>query len=719
MVMLAQAIALEPSIKNPKIILVTDRVDLDEQITGTFSKCKIKVSNASTGRMLVDLLENPGDAVITTIINKFETALKNTSKVFDSPNIFVLVDEGHRTQYGSFNIQMLKTLPNACFIAMTGTPLLKKEKNTADKFGGLIDSYTVDRAVEDGSVVPLLYEGRHAFQDVNDKPIDNYFNLISAPLNEYAKSDLKRKLAAMEQLNNAEQKIYAIAWDITKHFCDTWQGTGFKGQLVCQSKRAAVRYKKHFDEIGRVTTELVISPPDDREGDETAYGEPDDIVKAFWKKKMDEFGNPKNYDAMVINRFKKHSEPEIIIVVDKLLTGFDAPVNTVLYLTRGLKDHTLLQAIARVNRVYPGKDFGYIIDYYGVLEDLAEAMDKYTDSEGFDPAELAGTFTRISEEIKKLPQQHSELWDIFKSISNKKDAEAFEQLLRDEALRTLFYNKVLLFSRTLKIALSTMQFHKETSAKLIERYKKDCAFFLNLRSSVKQRFSDSIDFTQYEKQLQNLIDKHITTEEVKPITELVNIFDREQFNEQVNTVVGTGARADTIASRTAKHISEKMEEDPAFYKKFSQMLKETIQAYIQKRISEIEYFNKANAIMEAVITHTDKDIPVELDGKDAAKAYYGILFEASQAAFPESDAAKTVASSAALGIDEVILSKIIDHGKPIIDWQNKRDVTGKINVAIGDYLIDEVRDKYNLSLSFDEIDNIAERILEIAKRRNR
>lgn len=185
MVMLAQAIALEKTIRNPKIILVTDRTDLDIQITGTFQKCGMFVENANTGQRLVELLESNSDAVVTTIINKFVAALKKIRKPLLSHDIFVLVDEGHRTQHGTFNIDMQKTLPNACFIAMTGTPLFHKDKSTAGKFGGIIDSYTVDQAVNDKAVVPLLYEGRVALQKVNENPIDTFFGMVSEPLTEY------------------------------------------------------------------------------------------------------------------------------------------------------------------------------------------------------------------------------------------------------------------------------------------------------------------------------------------------------------------------------------------------------------------------------------------------------------------------------------------------------------------------------------------------------
>ena len=337
MVMLAQAIAMEKSIRNPKIVLVTDRTDLDNQITGTFRKCGRFVENATTGQRLVELLESKSDAVVTTIINKFVAAMKKISKPLESHDIFVLVDEGHRTQHGTFNIEMQKTLPNACFIAMTGTPLFKKDKSTAAKFGGIIDAYTVDQAVKDKAVVPLLYEGRLARQIVNESPLDTFFGMVSEPLTEYQKADFKKKFSRADQLNSAEQKIYAIAWNISLHFRDNWQGTPFKAQLVCDKKVNAISYKEFLDEIGIVTSEVLISPLDEREGEESAYAKSTEKENRFWKKMMDEHGNSKKYEKNIISRFKNQKDPEIIIVVDKLLTGFDEPKNTVLYLTRNLQ----------------------------------------------------------------------------------------------------------------------------------------------------------------------------------------------------------------------------------------------------------------------------------------------------------------------------------------------------------------------------------------------
>ena len=716
MVMLAQAIAMEPSIRNPKIVLVTDRTDLDNQITGTFRKCGRFVENATTGQRLVELLENKSDAVVTTIINKFVAAVKKIIKPLESHDIFVLVDEGHRTQHGTFNIDMQKTLPNACFIAMTGTPLFKKDKSTAEKFGGMIDAYTVDQAVKDNAVVPLLYEGRLALQNVNASPIDTFFGMVSEPLTEYQKADIKKKFARNDHLNSAEQKMRMIAWDISYHFRNNWQGrTPLKGQLVCDKKVNAIKYKEYLDEIGIVSCEVLISSIDEREGEESAYEKSIEKEHQFWKKMMDEHGNSKSYEKNIISRFKNQKDPEIIIVVDKLLTGFDEPKNTVLYLTRNLQSHKLLQAIARVNRIYPDKEFGYIIDYYGVIENLDDALQLYSSFEDFDDEDLAGTLTNISDEIKKLPQKHSELWDIFKTIINKRDAEAYQQLLKDEVIRVLFYDKLAAFAKGLKLALSSIQFHKEVEEKVINRYKEDLTMFLKLRLAVVERYSDEIDYKQYEGQIQKLIDTHITTEKIETITELVNIFDKDKFQQEVENTTGKAAKADKIASRTAKHITEKMDENPAFYKKFSQMLRETIADYEAKRISEAQYLSRVQDIMNNVLTHTDNDIPEQLKDRDIAKAFYGLTVEALSEKIQDNVVRKEVATQTALQIDDLIQDSVLDKGKAIIDWQYKTNITGKLLIEIGDYLIDEVRDKYHLDLPFKDMDKIAEDCIEVAK----
>jgi len=341
----------------------------------------------------------------------------------------------------------------------------------------------------------------------------------------------------------------------------------------------------------------------------------------------------------------------------------------------------------------------------------------YSSFEDFDADDLEGTLVNINEEIKKLPQKHSELWDIFKSIVNKRDAEAYQILLKDEAIRVVFYDKLASYAKGLKLALSSMQFHKDVEEKTINRYKEDLAMFMKLRMAVVERYSDAVDYKQYEGQIQKLIDTHITTEKVEVITELVNIFDKEKFQEEVENTTGKAAKADKIASRTAKHISEKMEEDPAFYKKFSELLKETIADYEAKRIDEVQYLNKVQEIMENVLAHTDDDLPAEIRDKDVAKAFYGLTLESIEEKIQDTVVKTQISVHSALHIDELIKQAVLENNHPIVDWQSKTKITGKLQIEIGDYLIDEVRDKYNVSLSFGEMDEIANKCIEVAKLR--
>lgn len=744
MVMLAQLIAKHPKIRNPRIVLVTDRIDLDDQITETFKKCDLPVRQAKTGASreikkklsgqalkeeelarlrtdtsLLGLLDSPDDHIITTIINKFEAAVKSAPAPFESPDIFVLVDEGHRSQYGTFNVKMQKVFPNACFLAFTGTPLMKKEKNTAGKFGGMIDVYSIKDAVADGAVVPLLYEGRHNLFSVNEKPLDTYFDKVSEPLTDYGKASLKRKFSTKSVLNKADQVVYERAFDLSEHFDQHIRNPElrFKGQLVTPNKITAIRYKKYLDEIGKVSSEVLISAPDQREGTETAYAGPHDEVLRFWKQLMDEHGNIKKYEKNLINRFKKGDHPEIIIVVDKLLTGFDAPCNVVLYLTRHLKDHTLLQAVARVNRLYPGKEYGLIIDYYGNLENLDSALNIYSGLEGFDQEELQGTLTRITEEIDKLPQAHSVVWDLFKAIRNKYDEEAYEELLSDESIRHDFYEKLSAFSRLLKLALASYEWTTHTPEEKIDKYKKDLKFFLGLRISVKRRYSDDIDFKEFESQIQQLVDKHITTEgEVLKITELVNIFDDAAREKEVEKFTSKAAKADHIASRTIRAINIKMDEDPVFYKKLAQLIKEAIQAYHQERISEAEFLKKASEYEETFLKGQQVNLPLELKDKEIAIAFYNLTHSVLSNLNAEDKKEREIASDIALTIDNVIQEHVFLNGQPIVDWQKNLDIEGRLKIAIDDSMFD-FQNKYAIEFDLGEVDDLIEEVLKVAKLR--
>ena len=713
MVMLAQKIAT--AIQNPRIILVTDRTDLDSQITKTFRKCGKEVENATTGNKLVELLESNTDAVITTVINKFATAIKKIKQPLTDPNIFILIDEAHRSQYKEMAVQMSRVLPNACKIAFTGTPLMRKDKNTAQTFGGIIKPvYTVKQAVEDRAVVPLLYEGRIVPQFVTEGPIDSFFDRVCEDLTEEQSVDLKKKFSRTDILNQTEQRIFSIATDISEHYATNWKDSGFKAMLVTPKKKVAILYKRFLDEIGKVSSEVLITAPDDREGEEIAYGNTSEEVKAFWKQMMDEHGTPQKYQENLISRFKGQEDLEIMIVVDKLLTGFDEPTVAVMYLDRHLTGHTLLQAVARVNRTCDGKDYGYIIDYYGVLAELDSALSIYSEYDEEDKEVFRETLAPVSDKIAELPQKNADLWELFKTIFNKRDLETYAQSLRMEDRRHEFYDRLTAFSSVLQLALSTKEFFDNTDEKTIRRYKDDLVMFSKLRTAVQIRYSDAIDYKKYEARIEKLINRHVESDEARIITQLVNIFDTENFQKEVDNIVGTAAKADTIASRTSKYINENMDSDPAFYKKFSQLIKEAIEAYEQGRLNDNEYLEKMMQYKEDVLNHTDSELPAELEHNNAAKAYYGIALENYKRLFPEQPI-KEMALATAKAFDAIIRGSVIVDNAVLVDWQSKSDSIGKMKITMEDELIDNIKRKYNVDFSFNDMDVIIDGCVDVAK----
>lgn len=426
---------------------------------------------------------------------------------------------------------------------------------------------------------------------------------------------------------------------------------------------------------------------------------------------MDKFGTEEEYNKQLINQFKHGDSPEIIIVVDKLLTGFDAPRNTVLYLAKNLKEHRLLQAIARVNRLYEGKDFGFVIDYYGVLGRLGDAMEMYGSLEGFDPEDIDDALIKIEDEIKSLPQRYAELLDVFKTVKSKFDEEEYEQLLADVAKRAAFYDKFSVFNRSLGIALSSFDFHRDTPEEKIKQYKEHLVFFQKLRIAVKTRYAETIDYKEYEAKVQKLINAHVKSSEILEIVEPVNIFETDKFQEEIDKLETTAAKADAIAHRTKKTIAEKMEEDPYFYRRFSKLLQEAIDDFREKRISEAEYLNRATEVMNAVIDHTSDAFPDEIKHNENAKAFYGVADSVLGHLAIDDEKARKISAAIATKIDDII------RELKVVDWKNNQDTQNDIRNEIDDYLY-ALRETEAVDLDVDSMDKIIEESIEIAKKRN-
>lgn len=706
MVMLAKALALHPAILNPKVILVTDRIDLDDQIWGTFRACGLEPEQATTGKHLVDLLLDERAHVVTTVIHKFAAATTSRALKKVGRNTFVLVDEGHRSQYNEHHARMRLALKGACFIAFTGTPLAKSaQRNTFATFGDLFKpAYTISRAVEDKAVKPLLYEARHVPQPVETDAIDGWFEKITMSLTPEQKADLKRKFSSERQLNKATQKVRMIAWDIGLHYAATYQGTGLKGQLVAPDKRTALQYKRFLDEFGKVSSEVLISPPTQREGEDKGT-EASQEEKVFWNSMMDRYGSEKKYNQLLINAFKHGEQPEIIIVVDKLLTGFDAPCNTVLYLARTLKEHTLLQAIARVNRLYEGKEYGLILDYSGVIEELDQAIDFYAQLADYDRQDLEETVAYVADKAARLPQLHSTLWDLFDGVKGSTDPEVYEVHLRDEALRATFYERFSQFARTLALALSSMGFLESTPEKTVNKYKADLKFFQNLRAAVTRRYQETIDFSEYEPRIRKLLDTHVGAKEVEKLCDPINLFDaaeRQRVLEEQGK--STEAKADMIASATRHAIEQEMVKDPAFYKKFSKLLEDVLAALREKRLAALEALEKLKDIATKVATHTDDDVPGELQGHDMARRYYGCVQEsAAEYAAGDSKPGRDIALRVA--------ERIAKH--KIRDWRLNPDAINQMRGEIDDILF-EIAEEHGLDIPLEDHDAIIDRCIEVA-----
>ncbi len=717
MVMLAKAIALAPDIPNPRVVLVTDRVDLDDQINGTFRACGLEPQKAKSGSDLADLLNHGKATIVTTLIHKFEAALRRGIALAPGQNLFVLVDEAHRSQAGKkggkgeFHLQMRLTLPHACYLGFTGTPLTDEERKTEGQFGRLIHTYAIDQAVADKAVVPLLYEGRKAEVLLTGTEIDRWVDRVCEDLPDNQAAELKRRFSGSAIVKASEPRLLAVAWDISEHFADNWKGTPFKGQVVTRSKATAIRFKQLLDEFGKVTSEVLVSAPDEREGNEDGdyAGTPQKLVLDFWARTKARFGNERNYNEQLINSFKNGGDPELIIVVDKLITGFDAPRNTVLYLDRSLKGHTLLQAIARVNRVHEGKEHGYIIDYEGVLGNLDEALTTYGGAlEGFSKEDLGQAVTDVEEEVRRLPLRHRRLLDLFAGLANRQDNEAYEQLLADEKTREHFYQLLSEFSRTMAIAFASLKYRQQAPAREIQTYRDDLRYFQNLRVAVRRRYSDELDFAKYEPRIRKLIDTHLQAGDVQPVTDQVSIFDKEAFAREVEKLDTPTSKADTIAHRTLRTITEKMDEDPVFFKRFSDLIREAIEDYRLKRIADAEYLRRVTAAQEAVTTRKIGGLPPDLENRDAATAVFNAL------KLPEIGLHEAL-SEEALAEQALRIDALMQETAKIVAWKDNTDVVNHLTNQIEDLALEIKNSAGRRLLSEAHLDALIQRAIPLAK----
>lgn len=710
MVMLAKYILMELKDCHPRVVIVTDRKELDAQIAATFAHTRLTPARATSGRHLVELVNSARADVITSIINKFNTVERQEVKN-PSRDIFVLVDESHRSNYGLMATRMRSVFPNACYIGFTGTPLMKSEKNTMARFGRLIHKYTIRDGVEDGVIVPLIYEGRFVEQKVDEENIDLWFKQTTRRLTEAQREDLRRKWSSIRRLTSTDARIKRIALDISEHFIEGYKDTGFKAMLATNYKRDAIRYLECFEQFGDLNCAVVISPPDMREGVDDVDEGADDIVVSFWNKMMQQYGDADRYEEAIKNRFCD-GEIDILIVCSKLLTGFDAPLCQVLYIDKELKEHGLLQAIARTNRLHEGKDYGLIVDYRGLIEKLDTAMDMYGGAglENFDGGDLKGVVVDVMSAIGNLRSAYTQLVELFAPVGSISDAEAVEVFLADDKMRQDFYTLLCAFGRALHLVLNAEQAYNALSKEERQKYQDTFIFFSKVRRSVKLQYCDAIDNAEYEPLMQNLLDTHLSVAGLKKITSPIDILNKDDFEKELEELGSLRSKADAIASRMTRSISEKRDENPAYYDSFSKRIRDALALYKEKVISEAEYLAKMRTIMgDYHAGRSTVSYPERIKNNVHAQAFFGVL----TALFDEVEDERITPDFVA-EVSEEITKIVASHSQ--VDWTNNKTIHDRISQDIDD-LFYKYEKEHGLKLSFDLIDKIIDNVKTVALRR--
>lgn len=708
MVMLAKYILEELKPQNPRVVVVTDRKELDKAIATTFAHTRLTPARATSGKNLCDLINDGKADIITSIINKFNT-VDNQGVKNNSRDIFVLVDESHRSNYGSLATKMRTVFPNACYIGFTGTPLLKSEKNTLQTFGKLIHKYTIRDGVEDKAIVPLIYEGRFVDQTVDEQNIDLWFKMVTRKLNKAQIAGLKSRWSSIQKLTSSDSRIKRVAIDIYQHFMDGFKKSGFKAMLACNFKRDAVRYKQIFDNLCDIRTEVVISAPDMSEGHDDIDESSDNLVVNFWNKMMKQYGDADEYEDTLKNQFCD-GEIDILIVCSKLLTGYNAPRTQVLYIDKELKEHNLLQAIARTNRIHEGKDFGLIVDYRGLIDKLDSAMEVYSGAglENYDSADIKGVIVDVMSCVARLREAYSHLWDVFTPIKNKKDSEEIEVFLADVDVREKFYNTLCSYGRAFTMVMNSVQAFAAFERQEIEMFRDTLIFFTKIRKSVKIRYADTLDNSEYEPQMRNLLDTYMSVKDVIQIYEPIDIMKIGDFDKVLEKLPSDRSKADAIVSHITKRITLNHDENPAFYDSFSQRINAVLEEFKNKVLSEREFLKKMFGVLKDFRKgDTKQKFPEKIAGDLDAQAFYGVIASILFAKYKiETEAVADIAFS--------ITSIVRRRDK--VDWKNNTDVHNRIRQDIDDLFYD-IENNRGVVVEFDDIDKISESVLNVAIRR--
>ncbi|KGM46337.1 type I restriction endonuclease subunit R [Neobacillus niacini] len=572
MVFLAVKLRRIKELKNPTIVVVTDRKDLDDQIANTFRRCGFpNPQQAASVAKLKDLLQQGPGTTVMTLVQKFqEDAEKNEyPELTRAENIFVMVDESHRTQYSGLAMNMRTAMPNACYLGFTGTPIDKEDKSTIRTFGTYIDKYTIEQAVADGATVPIFYEARMVDLHVQGDSLDDLFDRKFRDYGEEDRERIKKRYVTEEAIISSPKRIRRIVLDMIDHYEKHIKPNGFKAQVVAVTREAAVTYKEMFDELSDYESKVIISGGHNDE------------------ERMRKHHISKDEEKKIIERFKKPMSDDslsFIIVCDKLLTGFDAPIEQVMYLDKPLKEHNLLQAIARTNRTYDKKTYGLIVDYFGVSRFLEQALGIFAEQD------IKGALQSVDSEIPRLQSRHRKAMRFFDYV-RKDDLEGCIQILEPEDVRNEFDTAFKKFAESMDMILPSPK---------AKPYLNDLKYLGKVRQLAKSRYrEDSMDISDCGQKVKELIEEYLYTTNIEVLHEPIDILSNK-FEKRLEETSTPEAKAAEMEHAIRHEIKVKIDENPVLYTSLKECLEELIQRRKDRQMTIEELLEEYREMVNAM-----------------------------------------------------------------------------------------------------------------------
>ncbi|MFN7652169.1 MAG: type I restriction endonuclease subunit R [Cyclobacteriaceae bacterium] len=661
---------------NPKarLLIVTDRTELDEQIEGVFLGVGETIKRTKSGADLVSILNNTSPRLICSLVHKFGgkeeneadefiSALKLSKDFLPKGDFVVFIDECHRTQSGDLHNAMKSILPeSSIFIGFTGTPLLKKDKKKSlEVFGRYIHTYKFDEAVKDGVVLDLLYEARDVDQHVLDqKGIDDWFEIVTRGMNDLPKAELKQKWGTMQKVLSTKSRLEKIVFDVKKDFITKPRLKDGRGNaiLIARSIYEACLYYEKFQNFGLKKCGIITSfEPNENtiKIEETGNGETEkkEQFEIYQKMLKDyEFKDAESFEKFAKKKFKEEpANMQLLIVVDKLLTGFDAIHCTYLYIDKQMQDHGLFQAICRTNRLGKEeendpyyKEFGYIIDYKNLLDNLNKSIIDYTSDafDAFDAEDVKGLLTdRLVKAKERLDDAIEALHQLCLAVPAPKQIEQFyhyfcgdptnkDDLKDNEEKRLTLY----------KLTVSLIRAYNNIAPEIIEagytqaeadKIKEKVNYHAELRNSIKHYSSDYIDLKKYEPDMRQMLDMYLSADPSRVLSNLGEATLLQlivengivQATEKLPSSIkgNKAAMSETIENNMRKTIIQEMPVNPAYYEKMSVLLLELIRLRKEGAISYEELLKRYEELAKNIQPNTKKSYPKDIDSKPKQALY--------------------------------------------------------------------------------------------------